>query len=130
MPALIRIGDRFVNLEEMTAGEVTPGPPCLVDLYFRTGMQLVFRDAEGIALAAYLTSQALDVMEWHEGYSAIRRSETAVLLRCASPEGYLGHLWYWDGKLPAIFCARCSACAGIGIDMDRVIERWGGRRAG
>lgn len=141
MASFIRIGDRFVNLDNMT--EARPAPPRMFGGDAGTEATPIFRcffsdtdcaeftGFEAGAVASYLTGQAVDVVDYYQAVLKEREqaaqckaafdANLALLQHCASSTG---HAWYmnddegWD-------CVSCRAHCGLGR-LEEVINCWGG----
>lgn len=132
MASLVRIGDRFVNLDRITHVQAD-GPA--IRVYFSEGeAYFVFTGDQGDALRAYLSGMAIDVLEYHRAVLAEQAEEasrkrlyeetTALLESCTDPGG---HAW-WPNDETGWDCVHCAAYCGLNA-LHEVIIVWGGEPA-
>lgn len=133
---LIRVGTRVVNLDRMTHG-INLGYATAVYFGADENDCVLFHDADGIAVAAYLEEQAVDVLAWHARFecgkaeqAAIEAARTAnleLLDHCTDEAGHA-----WEPVPPAGFrgfaCVRCGAHDNSN-NLYRTIDDWGGVKA-
>jgi hypothetical protein len=139
----IKVGKEFVNLDNVLHAKLQPKTedvPGAVGLYFfaEGGREygLCFTGEEQEAVEAYLTGQAVDVVQIHRAVLkerqdaadrfAASQARLALQEQCTDPRG---HEWAWTSEDdPFILCLRYGVCARSPT-IGRAIECWGGVEA-
>ena len=119
MAQFIRIGERLLNLDQVTFVTAAIAPRLRV--YFSTSSDdtATLDGAEAVALRAYLEAGSFDVLGWHalkvrsdeeeEKRQEAHASNRTLLSRCLAADG---HLWSWSGETDSYCCQHCGADSG------------------
>lgn len=130
MANLIRFGTTVVNLNRVTHA-IAHGLATTV--YFSADEEdfLVFRDDDGVAVAAYLEGAAIDVKDWYDRQKQLAAEEAsrktafhanlAFLENCTHAGGHVWTLAPADGH----DCIHCGAHCGQQF-IGETIACWGG----